>query len=213
MRKQGSDVRCHVSGKSSPRFGFPWNLKPNTYNRRGQRGFTLLLAALVASIVLSLGAAVFGIAQKQLTLSAIGRDSQFAFYAADTAAECALYWDFRFGYFGSTTPPSVVSPNPRCDDQTMLPFTDTGDSTVQPYNYAKTSSRVDFFKDASPAGGYCAEFVVKKCQGTFTAEGTCAVDASKEIVRTLVHADGYSVNCASIQTSLRALQRSVELHY
>ncbi len=61
-----------------------------------KRGFTLLLAALVASIVLALGSSIFTIAKKQITLSSLGRDSQFAFYAADTVAECALYYDVRF---------------------------------------------------------------------------------------------------------------------
>src|SRR3990167_7483874 len=80
-----------------------------------ERGFTLLLAAIVSSIVLAVGAAIFGIAQKQVLLSAIGRDSQFAFYAADTAAECALYWDFRCNYFASSTAlinPSLQKPHP-----------------------------------------------------------------------------------------------------
>jgi hypothetical protein len=60
---------------------------------KNQKGFTLLLAALVASITLALGAAIYSIAIKQVTLSGIGRDSQFAFYNADTIAECALYQD------------------------------------------------------------------------------------------------------------------------
>ena len=60
-------------------------------NKENQKGFTLLLAALVASITLSLGAAIYSITLKQITLSSIGRDSQFAFYAADTLSECALY--------------------------------------------------------------------------------------------------------------------------
>ena len=64
-----------------------------------QAGFTLLLAALVASIVLALGSSIFTIAKKQVTLSSLGRDSQFAFYAADTIAECALYYDVRFAAF------------------------------------------------------------------------------------------------------------------
>ncbi|OGG53484.1 hypothetical protein A2851_04160 [Candidatus Kaiserbacteria bacterium RIFCSPHIGHO2_01_FULL_53_29] len=176
-----------------------------------QAGFTLLLAALVASVVLALGAAIFSLAQKQFTLSSIGRDSQFAFYAADTAAECALYWDFRFSYFASTTPASVV---PECD---MLPM--NSDNTnfnpggrPDPYTYTMTSARMNFFQDASPLGGYCAEASVTKCQGTFSADGTCTSDPAGAI-RTVIHANGYSVNCDSIQTSSRALQRSVELHY
>jgi Tfp pilus assembly protein PilX len=69
-----------------------------------ERGFTLMLAALVSSIVLALGTSIYEIAQKEVQLSALGRDSQFAFYAADTAAECALYWDFRYSYFATSSP-------------------------------------------------------------------------------------------------------------
>lgn len=185
MKKQVPGIRGHGSGA------------------HGQRGFTLLLAALISSIVLSLGAAIFQIAQKQITLSGIGRDSQFAFYAADTAAECALYWDFRFGYFATTTPATVVSPDPRCDGESMAVTVTEGDPSLSPYYpFTKASARMDFFKNVSTTGGYCAEVSVRK-----------TLDPSTNSVRTVVHADGYSVACASIATSPRALQRSVELHY
>ena len=68
-----------------------------------KQGFTLLFAALVASLVLSIGIAVFNITLKELKLSSAGRESQFAFYAADTGAECALYWDFQHNAFATTT--------------------------------------------------------------------------------------------------------------
>lgn len=71
--------------------------------KHDRRGFTLLLAALVATIVLSLGAAIYTIAFKQVVLSSIGRDSQLAFYAADTMAECALYWDVRQNIFSTSS--------------------------------------------------------------------------------------------------------------
>ena len=45
-----------------------------------------LLAALVASVALSLGSSIYEIVSKELVLSSIGQDSQYAFYAADTAA-------------------------------------------------------------------------------------------------------------------------------
>jgi hypothetical protein len=78
-----------------------------------ERGFTILLAALVASLVLALGISVFSIAQKQLILSSTGRTSQYAFYAADTGAECALYWDIRHNHFPTTSPPTTIT----CDGQ------------------------------------------------------------------------------------------------
>ena len=60
-----------------------------------EKGFTLLFAVLLSVLVLSVGASVINIAMKQVILSGIGRESQFAFYAANTGIECALYWDYR----------------------------------------------------------------------------------------------------------------------
>jgi len=70
---------------------------PASSTRRSgtKRAFTLLLAVLVSSILLALGLSIFNIASKQVILSSVGRDSQYAFFAADTGIECALYWDFQ----------------------------------------------------------------------------------------------------------------------
>ena len=169
-----------------------------------QRGFTLLLAALVASIVLALGAAIFSIAQKQLTLSAIGRDSQFAFYAADTAAECVLYWDFRHRYFGTSTPANFDVETLKCDEECL--YSSGGVCSDVPghsasYPYTMTTQQMDLFADVT-GGPFCAQVSVEK-----------SIDPDSGSVRTVIHADGYSTNCTAILTSSRALQRSVELHY
>src|SRR3989344_2099896 len=125
----------------------------NPKSKTTERGFTLLLAALVASISLALGTAIFGIAQKQLTLSAIGRDSQFAFYAADTIAECALYWDFRYGYFGTSTAPDFQPrfqsgiTDPKCDGQS-LEIQIANPPTNYPYTL--TSQQIKLFQDVAP---------------------------------------------------------------
>ena len=84
---------------------------------RNEKGFTILLAALVTSLVLTLGISIFSVAQKQVILSSLGRSSQYAFYAADTGAECALYWDVRFDYFSSTSPSGVT---PACDGAPLV---------------------------------------------------------------------------------------------
>jgi hypothetical protein len=178
--------------------------------RAKKAGFTLLLAALVASIVVSLGAAIFQVARKQVLLSGVGRDSQFAFYAADTAAECALYWDFRYGYFASTTP--TITPAPTCDGVALTIIS----STNLAYPFTKSSQApINLFVSASPSGGYCAEVRVLKCQGQgpIQPNGTCNYVGPTDPIRTLIHADGYSVRCADKNTSPRALQRSIELRY
>src|SRR5665213_884112 len=107
-----------------------------------RRGFTLLLAALVASVALSLASSIYTIVTKELALSSIGQDSQYAFYAADTAAECALYWDSRYNWFSTSTPSQAAT----CDGQsvTLLSPPDRANS------YTPTSTmefEIDLFTD------------------------------------------------------------------
>lgn len=166
---------------------------------RGQRGFTLLLAALISSIVLALGASIYELASKEIQLSAIGRDSQFAFYAADTAAECALYWDARtdihpdtFATSSASSPAASVD----CDQQTAAVTVQQPAQTTA----ATSTFEVDLFSDVK-GGPYCADVTIAKWY-----------DGSAE--RTTVSANGYSVSCTALGTpSIPALQRSVELKY
>jgi len=89
--------------------------------RQSNRGFTVLLALLVGSLLLLLGLSMFTIVRKQVILSSIGRDSQLAFYAADTGAECALYWDFRHDAFAQAEGPVVT-----CDGEEIGSFSFLG---------------------------------------------------------------------------------------
>ena len=136
---------------------------PNSaYNKKG---FTILLAALVASLVLTLGISVFSIAQKQVVLSSLGQSSQYAFYAADTAAECALYWEVRYDYFSSSSPTGIT---PACSG---APLVIAGAPGALPYTMS-----FEF-----EPNGYCAQVTVTKSavdpRTTIHADGfstTCA---------------------------------------
>ncbi len=63
-----------------------------TYNR----GFTIFFATLVASLALSVGLVIYDLLLRNTALSQVATQSQYAIYAADTGAECALYWDLNF---------------------------------------------------------------------------------------------------------------------
>lgn len=80
----------------------------NKKYQKDNNGFTILFAVLVSTLILAVGASIINIALKQLTLSGSARDSQFAFYAANTGIECALYWDFN-GVNNVTTPVFATS--------------------------------------------------------------------------------------------------------
>lgn len=59
------------------------------------RGFTLFIAIVVMGTLLLISTSIVSLALKQSYISSAGRESQMAFYAADTGIECALYWDVR----------------------------------------------------------------------------------------------------------------------
>jgi hypothetical protein len=191
--------------------------------QKNKRGFTLLLAALTSSIVLALGASIFVIAKKQLTLSSLGRDSQYAFYSADQAAECALYWDMRGNYFATTTPLALLPPtDPTCDSQHWKDA-DTGVAApggvrIDPAPPAKYPYMFKYRYEPTSAGtSYCAKVYVKKCDGILGIWDSTANDATCAsaggAVHTTIHVDGYSTSCSTLTSNPRALQRSVELHY
>ena len=60
------------------------------------RGMTLFIAIAIMSILLFISFAVVNITVKGTIFATFGRDSQYAFYAADSGAECAIYWDSKF---------------------------------------------------------------------------------------------------------------------
>lgn len=74
-----------------------------------KRGFTLLLAVLVSSVLIALGSAIYDIVAKEIVLSTAGRESQFSFYAADTGIECALYHDLKNNLFATSSSATTVS--------------------------------------------------------------------------------------------------------
>lgn len=79
------------------------------------KAFTLFVALIVSALVLAIGLSIGNIILKQLILSSSNSGSTIAFYAADSAAECALFWDRKDADgnsisqspFGTTTIPDL----------------------------------------------------------------------------------------------------------
>ncbi len=179
-------MKTCTGGYKIVRLRLNMNLHDNSPSSiKSQRGFTVFIAALVSSIVLALGISMFDIALKQLALSSLGRESQFAFYAADTAAECALYWDIRYDLFNSST----ATRQPTCDSQ---PISVQGTRGSYPYTLT--------FRFAP--NGHCADVSVTK-----------SLDPVTSSIKTVIRGDGFNTSCATIATSRTALQRSIEYNY
>ena len=63
--------------------------------RKFQKGFTLFVSLVLAGTLLLIASGVISLAVKQSLISSSGRESQLAFYAADSGMECALFWDVK----------------------------------------------------------------------------------------------------------------------
>lgn len=76
------------------------------------KGMTLFIAVVIMSILLFISFAVANIAIKGSLFATSGRDSEYAFYAADAGIECAIYWDSRFdpSKFATSTTGGAGSP-------------------------------------------------------------------------------------------------------
>jgi Tfp pilus assembly protein PilX len=71
-------------------------IKPYTDQRDNkEKGFTLFISIIITATLLLVSTAIITIAVREAFLTAAGRDSQDAFYAADSGIECALYWDVK----------------------------------------------------------------------------------------------------------------------
>lgn len=129
------------------------------------RGFTLLFAVLVGSLLFSIGIAIANLAIKEIVLASAGKESEKAFYAADTGTECALYWDLRVG---STFPNSSTAPRRSfitCNT-TSLSLTVTNQASAA----ATTAFRISF----SPS---CADVTVVKTKPQGGSSGSTVIES------------------------------------
>jgi len=57
-----------------------------------KKGFVVIMVVLLLSVILIVGLGVFDIVLREILISNMGSESQKAFYAADSGAECVQYW-------------------------------------------------------------------------------------------------------------------------
>lgn len=85
--------------------------------RRRQRGFVILFTVLISSIILAIAIGISNISLGEVLLSASAKEGNTSFYAANSGAECALYWDRIENAFDSSPPESASGEDVLCNDQ------------------------------------------------------------------------------------------------
>ena len=109
--------------------------KVQNLNFHTQSGFTLLFSVLISSMLLAIGISIFSTTLKDLLFSSSGRESQFAFYAADTGTECALFWDKKNGKLPTTTAsilPDSETETLRCNGEDIAATWDLSELGANP---------------------------------------------------------------------------------
>ena len=76
-----------------------------------QKGFTLFIALIIMATLLLISTGIVALAVRESFLTAASQNSQYAFYAADTGIECAIYWDVKnssgFTAFATSTSSTI----------------------------------------------------------------------------------------------------------
>ncbi len=146
----------------------------NTMNKN--KGFTLLVAVAVTSMLLIVSFVVSNVALKQILLSSANQESQHAFYNADSGTECAIYWDLRNTNGTSAFAlgnPSAIS----CNGSAINTVISAGSGTVLSY------SDITF----NLSHGCAAVRISKNSDGSTTVDSkgynNCAVGAQRRFER------------------------------
>ena len=94
------------------------NRGPAPYEAEGFRsGFALLFAVVISSIILAIALGVANIAFKEVKFSSSAQGANDAFFAADTGAECALFYDIKNNSFFGQQQISSIS----CGGNIIIP--------------------------------------------------------------------------------------------
>lgn len=131
---------------------------------RNNGGFTIFFAMLVGGLALAIGVAIYDLTVRELDLSGTATQSQYAIYAADTGAECALYWDFKCELSGCSAGAAFAT-----SSESVVPTTGVSCNGIDvaggaaPWNIAATpSAATTTFTLTFLPQTYCATVEVAK---------------------------------------------------
>jgi Tfp pilus assembly protein PilX len=135
-------------------------------HRSTNEGFTLFVAVIIVATLLLVATGIASISVKENFLTSASRESQYAFYAADTGAECAIYWDVKnttgLSAFATSTS-STISCN-HDSSNNFNPVNTLGDSHFAIVGGSSVSTfTLTFLPDP-----YCATVTVTKASDNTT---------------------------------------------
>jgi Tfp pilus assembly protein PilX len=178
---QATSHELHVTNVNH----FPYSPKSSS-----RAGFTLLFAMLVGSLLLAIGLSIFSIVFRELGLASITRDSSTALFAADTGAECALYWEFK----NSFDPDSSAAVPMNCSDQPVSAVVVNQTVSTTTWAFTLPVGEVSAGKES------CAEVSIEKNRISF---------------RTIINSSGRNEggDTATCTPGTRTVERTLEYNF
>lgn len=171
------------------------------------KGYTLLFAIIVSSIVLSVAVFIISSSRRQSILSSTVRDSTLAMYAADGAMQCAVMAYYKIGSEFSTTS-GLENKKLPCYVTTSI----TDPSSV--FNYTIKNSPTD--TSTNIKNGFVYEATVIRLMPNNTCAKiniTWGVDKTTDNEKAVIDAYGYNFdtkNYAPCKVNGSANPRAVE---
>ena len=150
-------------------------------------GFALLFAVLASSLLIAIGVSIFNTSLKELQIATSERDSQTAYYAADSAEECALYWDIKVGSF------------PECLNTSCQP--NTSDVSTSTTNTISCNGNLAPLSFSGPGGNYTFTYSTSTFFGYSTGFGGISPEAGITITKQYFYNGGNSY----VETTVNAL--------
>jgi hypothetical protein len=142
-------------------------------------------------VVLAVGVSLIDIAVKQFALASSAKNSQYAFYNADSALECALYYDQKMNAF-------------HYSESQNIPVECGGIDIVFPSDYPGISN----YAESQNSSARTTTFSIPCSGGAGYSASVTIIKQSSGV--TDIYANGYSACAAS---NPNRIERGVKIHY
>ncbi len=182
------------------------------FQHNNKKGFTILYAMLVSSLLLSIGLGIYGILIKDLILSSAASNSQIAIFAADSGLECALYWDLKGPSSGPTVGQSIFATS-----SDSIAYTGIGSQPPAVCAYVPNIMPPTSVSTTPTSAVTIITIYLNHIAGGNTADttGSCAIvsitkNNVSSLITTTVDSRGYNTCTAS---NPRRVERGLEIGY
>jgi len=143
-------------------------------------GFVSLFAVLMSLVILAITIGISNVAFKENVLAHSAREGSYAFFAADTGLECALYYDSLSSFYDPVT------------GFLLFPDIDCAENSIN--TSMGSNQSVNFNFNIEMAGKErCVEVSVDKDeQIEYPANSGTLISATK------IYSNGFNINCADV---------------